>query len=76
PDVRRHRGPGAARGHPGVRIEHGEQHVARRAMLLRRPARSAPGAGHVALMVDVDVPWFPRDVQFNEQTFWVQIDVD
>ncbi|RZS80878.1 thiamine pyrophosphate-requiring protein [Pigmentiphaga kullae] len=30
----------------------------------------------VALMVDVDVPWFPRDVQFNEQTFWVQIDVD
>jgi len=30
----------------------------------------------VALMVDVDVPWFPRDVQFNERTFWVQIDVD
>ncbi|VCU70872.1 Acetolactate synthase isozyme 3 large subunit [Pigmentiphaga humi] len=30
----------------------------------------------VAFMVDVDVPWFPRDVAFNPDTHWVQIDVD
>src|SRR5262249_42511680 len=30
----------------------------------------------VGLMVDVDVPWFPRDTAPNEATFWAQIDVD
>jgi len=41
---------------------------------------SQPGShlanADVAFMVDVDVPWFPRDVKFNERTFWIQIDVD
>ena len=30
----------------------------------------------VGLLVDVDVPWFPRDTRPNEATFWAQIDVD
>src|SRR5262245_23183136 len=30
----------------------------------------------VGLIVDVDVPWFPRDTKANEATFWAQIDVD
>jgi len=30
----------------------------------------------VGLLVDVDVPWFPRDTKANEATFWAQIDVD
>ena len=29
-----------------------------------------------AFMVDVDVPWFPRDVRVNPDTYWVQVDVD
>jgi acetolactate synthase-1/2/3 large subunit len=28
------------------------------------------------LLVDVDVPWFPVDVELNEATYWAQIDVD
>ncbi|HLQ91790.1 MAG TPA: thiamine pyrophosphate-requiring protein [Xanthobacteraceae bacterium] len=28
------------------------------------------------LMVDVDVPYFPRDTRVNEAIFWAQIDVD
>jgi acetolactate synthase-1/2/3 large subunit len=28
------------------------------------------------LLVDVDVPWFPRDSKGNEKAFWAQIDVD
>jgi acetolactate synthase-1/2/3 large subunit len=30
----------------------------------------------VGLMVDVDVPWFPRDTRVNDKTFWAQIDID
>jgi acetolactate synthase-1/2/3 large subunit len=30
----------------------------------------------VGLLVDVDVPWFPSDVQANETTFWAHIDID
>ncbi len=30
----------------------------------------------VGILVDVDVPWFPSDVQANEKTFWAHIDVD
>jgi acetolactate synthase I/II/III large subunit len=30
----------------------------------------------VGLLVDVEAPWFPADVQPNEQTFWAHIDVD
>jgi acetolactate synthase-1/2/3 large subunit len=30
----------------------------------------------VGLMVDVDVPWFPRDTRVNDETFWAQIDID
>jgi acetolactate synthase-1/2/3 large subunit len=30
----------------------------------------------VGLMVDVDVPWIPRDTRENPQTFWAQIDID
>jgi acetolactate synthase-1/2/3 large subunit len=40
----------------------------------------APGPAIVladfGLMVDVDVPYFPRDTRVNEATFWAQIDVD
>ncbi len=30
----------------------------------------------VGLLVDVDVPWFPRDSKSDPATFWAQIDVD
>jgi acetolactate synthase I/II/III large subunit len=30
----------------------------------------------VGLLVDVDVPWFPSDVQIAEKSFWAHIDVD
>src|SRR5262249_56192365 len=30
----------------------------------------------VGLLVDVDVPWFPRDTRSSEATFWAQIDLD
>jgi acetolactate synthase-1/2/3 large subunit len=30
----------------------------------------------VGLLVDVDVPWFPRDTRADEATFWAHIDVD
>src|SRR5215472_14775960 len=30
----------------------------------------------VGLLVDVDVPWFPSDVQPKENAFWAHIDVD
>jgi acetolactate synthase-1/2/3 large subunit len=30
----------------------------------------------VGLLVDVDVPWFPRDTRAAETTFWAQIDID
>jgi acetolactate synthase-1/2/3 large subunit len=33
-------------------------------------------AADVGLLVDVDVPWFPRNTEFNASTFWAQIDVD
>jgi acetolactate synthase-1/2/3 large subunit len=28
------------------------------------------------LMVDVDVPWFPADVQHSDKSYWAHIDVD
>jgi acetolactate synthase I/II/III large subunit len=40
-----------------------------------QPDRHLPKAD-VGLLVDVDVPWFPSDVQANESTFWAHIDVD
>jgi acetolactate synthase I/II/III large subunit len=30
----------------------------------------------VGLLVDVDVPFFPRETKTNDKTFWAQIDVD
>ncbi|HEY4737536.1 MAG TPA: thiamine pyrophosphate-requiring protein [Xanthobacteraceae bacterium] len=30
----------------------------------------------VGLLVDVDVPWFPSDVQPNDKAFWAHIDID
>src|SRR6202167_3302411 len=30
----------------------------------------------VGLLVDVDVPWFPSDVQTNDKAFWAHIDID
>ncbi len=30
----------------------------------------------VGLLIDVDVPWFPSDVQASERTFWAHIDID
>src|SRR5262249_13583224 len=39
-------------------------------------AGPAIGQADVGLLVDVDVPWFPRDTRANEATYWAQIDVD
>src|SRR6266545_1715127 len=39
-------------------------------------AGPAIGQADVGLLVDVDVPWFPRDTKTSETTFWAQIDVD
>ncbi len=39
------------------------------------PDKAVPDAD-VGILVDVDVPWFPSDVQTNEKAFWAHIDVD
>ena len=39
------------------------------------PEKAVPEAD-VGLLVDVDVPWFPSDVQANDKTFWAHIDID
>ena len=39
------------------------------------PDNSLPKAD-VGMLVDVDVPWFPADVQPREDSFWAHIDVD
>jgi acetolactate synthase-1/2/3 large subunit len=39
------------------------------------PDKHLPNAD-VGLLVDVDVPWFPSDVEANASTFWAHIDVD
>ena len=39
-------------------------------------AGPAIGQADVGLLVDVDVPWFPRDTRASEGTFWAQIDLD
>jgi acetolactate synthase I/II/III large subunit len=39
------------------------------------PDKSLPEAD-VGLLVDVEAPWFPADVQPSEKTFWAHIDVD
>jgi acetolactate synthase-1/2/3 large subunit len=39
------------------------------------PDRQVTGAD-IGLLVDVDVPWFPRDTQANPATYWAQIDID
>jgi len=39
-------------------------------------ADQAVGAADVGLLVDVDVPWFPSDVQAGERSFWAHIDID
>ena len=39
------------------------------------PDRAVPDAD-VGLLVDVEVPWFPAEVQPNEKSFWAHIDVD
>jgi acetolactate synthase-1/2/3 large subunit len=39
------------------------------------PDKSLPKAD-VGVLVDVDVPWFPADVQPSEDSFWAHIDVD
>jgi acetolactate synthase-1/2/3 large subunit len=33
-------------------------------------------AADVGLLVDVDVPWFPRFTRANPATYWAQIDID
>ena len=30
----------------------------------------------VGLLVDVDIPWFPNDVQPKSDSFWAHIDID
>jgi acetolactate synthase-1/2/3 large subunit len=37
--------------------------------------KAVPGAD-LGILVDVDVPWFPSDVQPKENSFWAHIDVD
>jgi len=39
------------------------------------PDKAVPKAD-VGLLVDVDVPWFPSDVQPGEKSFWAHIDID
>jgi acetolactate synthase-1/2/3 large subunit len=39
------------------------------------PDKALPEAD-VGLLVDVEAPWFPADVQANDSTFWAHIDVD
>jgi acetolactate synthase-1/2/3 large subunit len=39
------------------------------------PDKALPDAD-VGLLVDVEAPWFPADVQTNPDTFWAHIDVD
>jgi acetolactate synthase I/II/III large subunit len=39
------------------------------------PDQALPKAD-VGILVDVDVPWFPSDVQASEKTFWAHIDID
>jgi acetolactate synthase I/II/III large subunit len=39
------------------------------------PDKAVPNAD-VGLLVDVDVPWFPSDVQASEKSFWAHIDID
>jgi acetolactate synthase I/II/III large subunit len=39
-------------------------------------ADKAVPAADVGLLVDVDVPWFPNDVQVGDETFWAHIDID
>jgi acetolactate synthase I/II/III large subunit len=39
------------------------------------PDKHLPEAD-LGLLVDIDVPWFPRDVQPKEGSYWAQIDVD
>jgi acetolactate synthase-1/2/3 large subunit len=40
-----------------------------------QPDKHLPKAD-VGLLVDVDVPWFPSDVQANDKAFWAHIDID
>jgi acetolactate synthase I/II/III large subunit len=39
------------------------------------PDKAVPDAD-VGILVDVDVPWFPSDVQTREKSFWAHIDID
>jgi acetolactate synthase I/II/III large subunit len=39
------------------------------------PDKALPAAD-VGVLVDVDAPWFPADVQPSEDSFWAHIDVD
>ncbi len=36
----------------------------------------AVAAADVGLLVDVDVPWFPADVQPSERAYWAHVDID
>jgi acetolactate synthase-1/2/3 large subunit len=40
-----------------------------------QPEKHLPKAD-VGLLVDVDVPWFPADVEINPRTYWAHIDID
>ena len=39
-------------------------------------ADKAVATADVGLLVDVDVPWFPSDVQAGQKSFWAHIDID
>jgi acetolactate synthase I/II/III large subunit len=40
-----------------------------------QPDKHIPHAD-LGMLVDVDVPWFPRDVATDPRTFWAQVDID
>jgi acetolactate synthase-1/2/3 large subunit len=39
------------------------------------PDKHLPKAD-VGILVDIDVPWFPSDVQVKDKSFWAHIDID
>ncbi len=69
-EVARFAGIAVFEAHPSTNISHEGPCFAGFA-----PGQSIPEAD-VGILVDVDVPWFPADVQPSEESFWAHIDID
>ncbi len=69
-EVARFAGIAVFEAHPSTNISHEGPCFAGFA-----PGQSIPEAD-VGMLVDVDVPWFPADVQPSEESFWAHIDID